>query len=75
MPTFVRLTEYKNGEEKEKVFFDPKNRYEAKQEDFFKIPEAPIAYWVSDRVKEIFNSSKKISNFVNPRRGFDTNDN
>ena len=38
MPTFIRLTEYRTSEEKEKGFFDPKNRYVAKQEDFFKIP-------------------------------------
>ena len=59
MPTYIRLTDYKSSEEKEKGFFDPKNRYEVKQEDFFKIPGSPIAYWVSDRVREIFDTEKK----------------
>ena len=60
----MRLTEYKNAEEKEKGFFDPKNRYEAKQEDFFKIPGAPIAYWVSENFLNNFKNSKKIEDFL-----------
>ena len=75
MPTFVRLTEYKNAEEKERGFFDPKNRYEAKQEDFFKIPGAPIAYWVSDRVREIFEKSEKLGNIGAVKQGLATADN
>ena len=39
MPTFVRLTDYKNSDEKEKGFFDSKNRFIANQDDFFKIPQ------------------------------------
>ena len=39
MPTFVRLTDYKNSEEKEKGFFEEKNRYVANQgmEMFYKL--------------------------------------
>ncbi|QFR43756.1 BREX-1 system adenine-specific DNA-methyltransferase PglX [Sulfurimonas xiamenensis] len=58
MSTFVRLTDYKSSDEKEQGFFKPKNRYEAKQEDFSKIPTSPIAYWVSDKVKKIFENQK-----------------
>jgi len=75
MPTYIRLTDYKSSDEKERGFFDPKNRYEAKQEDFEKIPGSPIAYWVSDRVIDNFVKSEKLSKYVNPRRGMDTNNN
>jgi len=76
MPTFVRLTDYKNSEEKEKGFFEEKNRYVANQEDFFKIPGSPIAYWVSDRVREIFEkSSGKLGEIAEPRQGMATSDN
>ena len=34
MPTYIRLTDYKSSEAKEQGFFKPKNRYEAKREDF-----------------------------------------
>lgn len=75
MPTYIRLTDYKSSEEKEKGFFDPKNRYEAKQEDFFKIPGSPIAYWVSDRVREIFEKSEKLGNLGQVKQGLATTDN
>ena len=75
MPTYIRLTDYKSSEEKEKGFFDPKNRYEAKQDDFFKIPGSPIAYWVSDRVKEIFEKSEKLGEIAEPKGGMSTSDN
>jgi len=75
MPTFVRLTEYKNSEEKEKGFFEKKNRYEAKQEDFFKIPGSPIAYWVSDRVRKIFANEVQLSKLEPVKAGLTTGNN
>ena len=57
MPIFIRLIDYKSSDTKEKGFFDPKNKYEAKQEDFEKIPGSPIAYWVSAGIKNIFEHS------------------
>lgn len=58
-----------------KGFFDSKNRYVAKQEDFEKIPGSPIAYWVSDRVKEIFEKSVKLGNIGAVKQGLATADN
>ena len=75
MSTFIRLTDYKNSDEKEQGFFDPKNRYEAKQEDFEKIPGSPVAYWVKKRSIEIFDSSEKISANFLPSTGLQTGDN
>jgi hypothetical protein len=31
MPTYIRLTDYKSSEEKERGFFDPKNRYQEQE--------------------------------------------
>ncbi len=64
MPTYIRLTDYKSSEEKERGFFKPENRYETKQEDFEKIPGSPIAYWVSEKVKQSFQSSIKIEDLA-----------
>ena len=75
MPTFIKLTEYKNSDEKEKGFFEEKNRFTANQENFFKIPGSPIAYWVSDRVREIFEKSEKLGEIAEPRQGMATGDN
>jgi hypothetical protein len=75
MATYIRLTDYKSSDEKEQEFFNSENRYEAKQKDFSKIPTSPIAYWVSNRVKEIFQYSEKIGNITEPRQGLATADN
>jgi len=73
MSTFIRLTDYKDSEGKEQGFFKSENRYEAKQDDFEKIPGSPIAYWVSDRVKEIFES-QKLNDLSIIRQGTATGD-
>ncbi|MCK5537955.1 MAG: hypothetical protein KAI79_14100, partial [Bacteroidales bacterium] len=75
MATYIRLTDYKSSNEKEQEFFNPENRYEAKQEDFSKIPASPIAYWVSDRVNEIFEKSQRLGNISVVRTGLQTGNN
>jgi hypothetical protein len=75
MATYIRLTDYKSSDEKEKGFFKPENRYEAKQDDFFKIPGSPIAYWVSDKIKEAFLNGNRIEDISPVRQGFQTGDN
>ena len=69
MPTYIRLTDYKSSEAKERGFFKPENRYEARQEDFEKIPGSPIAYWVSDKIINLFNKEEKISDIGEPKTG------
>jgi len=44
------IRSFTNVQENKKGFIKSENRYEAKQEDFSKIPASPIAYWVSDKV-------------------------
>jgi len=75
MATYIRLTHFKSSDEKEQEFFNPENRYKAKQEDFSKIPGSPIAYWVSDRVKEIFEDNDKVENIARSIQGMITGDN
>ena len=75
MSTYIRLTDYKDSDSKEQGFFKSENRYEAKQDDFEKIPGSPIAYWVSDRVKESFVINKNLGDIADPRLGMSTNDN
>ncbi|MGL5593281.1 MAG: BREX-1 system adenine-specific DNA-methyltransferase PglX, partial [Cetobacterium sp.] len=45
------------------------------QKDFEKIPGSPIAYWVSERVKEIFEVSKKMLEIGDFKQGIATGDN
>ena len=56
--TYIRLVDYNNAELKEQEFYNRANYFQAKQKDFEKIPESPIAYWVSDKVREIFEKNQ-----------------
>jgi len=58
--TYIRLVDYNNAELKEEEFFNKANYFQAKQKDFEKIPGSPIAYWVSDKIREIFEKNQKL---------------
>ena len=58
--TYIRLVDYNNAELKEQEFFKNANYFQAKQKDFEKIPGSPIAYWVSDKIREIFEKNQKL---------------
>ena len=44
-------------------------------EQFKDIPGSPIAYWASDRVREIFRENPKLGEIAQPRQGLATADN
>lgn len=62
-------------EVKEQWFFDGKGKYVAQQENFAKIPGAPVAYWVSEAFVKNFSLGKPLSEFAEPRAGLATGDN
>ena len=45
------------------------------QDEFKKIPGSPVAYWVSERVREVFEQGKSLSSVAKPRLGMRTGDN
>ncbi|KKG77094.1 BREX-1 system adenine-specific DNA-methyltransferase PglX [Methanosarcina mazei] len=49
--------------------------YHASTADFKKIPGLPIAYWVSERVREIFENSDSLDNHAKAKSGQNTGDN
>ncbi|WP_315337538.1 BREX-1 system adenine-specific DNA-methyltransferase PglX [Fusobacterium pseudoperiodonticum] len=61
---YLRLVDYNNAELKEEEFFNKNNYFQAKQKDFEKIPGSPIAYWVSDKIREIFEKNQKLGEFT-----------
>ena len=50
-------------------------KFQAKQKDFEKIPGSPIAYWVSDKVREIFEKNQKLRDIGEAKQGLATADN
>lgn len=72
---YIRLIDFNNAEEKDKQFFNKENYHQVNQKDFEKIPGSPIAYWVSDRIKEIFEKSEKLGDVGDAKQGLATADN
>lgn len=52
--TYCRLIEPTSQQGKEEMFLAGKNRFTAQQSNFCKIPNSPIAYWVSQRFSDLF---------------------
>ena len=50
-------------------------KFQAKQKDFEKIPGSPIAYWVSDKIREIFEKNKKLGDIGEAIQGIITGKN
>ncbi len=75
MATYIRLTDYKSSGEKEQEFFNPENRYKAKQEDFSKIPASPIAYWLNSKASKSFENGTSIGEILTFKQGIATSDN
>ena len=50
-------------------------KFQAKQKDFEKIPGSPIAYWVSDKIREIFEKNQKLGEIGEAKQGLATTDN
>ena len=75
--TAVRLVDfcYSRRAEKETEYYNLANRYYPSQENFFRIPGMPIAYWVSPKMIDIFDSSKLLIDIAEPKQGIATADN
>ena len=74
-PTFLRLIDG-DEEDKRQGIINKNNLFnQTIQDDFKKIPGAPIAYWVSERVRELFEKGKPIGAIASPRKGNTTTDN
>lgn len=78
---YIRLVDGSSEEVKERLFKqaiqNPEKdyRYTATQQDFKKIPGAPIAYWVSNVIFESFCDNHPLSKNLEFRKGMGTGDN
>lgn len=78
---YLRLSDFKGGMDVQnemvlKAQEDPacKYRYTAQQDNFSKIPGAPVAYWVSEKTASIF-TGESIGSYAIAVKGLDTCDN
>ena len=79
---YIQLTDYRGGLDiqREKLLEALSDRkcpciYETSASEFEKIPNAPAAYWVSDKVRSLYGKYPPLGSIVAPRKGNSTSDN
>ena len=73
---YYRLIDGSNCNAKREMFLDGDNRYVvSNQKQFEQIPGAPIAYWVSEKIRETFTNNLPLSAVASPCVGLQTPDN
>ena len=72
---YARLIEPTTQDGKEEMFLDGQNRFSARQDNFEKIPGAPVAYNFSEKVFQTFEKFPALCNEVVTRLGMTTADN
>lgn len=72
--TYCRLIEPNSERGKEEMFLARENRYIAQQDNFSKIPGAPVAYWVNKIALNNFDSMKRVGDYGEGRIGLITGD-
>ena len=74
--SYARLIEPTTQDGKEKMFLAETNRYTAQQDNFKKIPGAPIAYWMSKAMAAPYNNGEELlGDIASPCAGLATGDN
>ena len=78
---FLRLVDGNSESEKDRMIREAICNHEcswfhlAASTDFQKIPGSPIAYWVSEKVMDLFNASSPLCEYADIGKGLDTGDN
>lgn len=79
---YFKLSDFKGGMgvQKQKVLEALADKYcgyfyEADQSNFSKIPGAPVAYWLSDKVFKLYEDSQTMETFAHPKVGMQTSNN
>ncbi|MCY4587729.1 MAG: BREX-1 system adenine-specific DNA-methyltransferase PglX [Bryobacterales bacterium] len=78
---FIRLSDFRGSDSQAPRTLEAiQNRdcgwfFEAAQNEFKKIPGSPVAYWVSERLREVFEKGTLLGNLVDVRQGLATADN
>ncbi|QNI68448.1 Putative Type IIC bifunctional restriction-modification protein with endonuclease and N6-adenine DNA methyltransferase activity [Synechococcus sp. BMK-MC-1] len=75
--TFVDLNSAAQSAPKDEVFLkrDPANRFSVSTSEFVKVPGSPVAYWVSEKVRSVFDRATQVGEVAEVRQGLATGDN
>ena len=70
----VKLSDVEN-DIVDSLFFNDKNKFTIKQNLFRNIPNYPIAYWINDKIINVFLNSKQLGDLMPVKKGMDTGNN
>jgi type II restriction/modification system DNA methylase subunit YeeA len=79
--SYVRLTDFKGADQQAPRTLEAiQNRncgwfYATKPDNFKKIPGSPVAYWISENLRNAFASNLSIGSIADTRKGMATGDN
>ena len=75
--TFINLNSGPQSADKKAVFLarDSEIHFNVAADEFKKIPGSPVAYWVSERVRDVFERGTLLGKLVDARVGLQTGDN
>ena len=74
-PTFFRLLEGDEHVKRTELVSGEKRFDSTAQDEFKKIPGSPVAYWVSDQLREVFARGTLLGKLVDAKVGLQTGDN
>ena len=74
-PVFFRLLDGGEVEKSTALANDEKRFDTTAQDEFKKIPGSPVAYWVSERVRQVFEEGTLLGKLVDAKQGLATADN
>ena len=72
---FIRLSDFRGSDSQAPRTLEAiQNRdcgwfFEAAQDEFKKIPGSPVAYWVSERVRKVFEEGTLLGKLVDAKQG------
>ncbi|NLI64553.1 MAG: BREX-1 system adenine-specific DNA-methyltransferase PglX, partial [Bacteroidales bacterium] len=72
---FIRLADYYNTKEKLNNYFKNVNRHKLIQKEFYKIPNHPFVYWVSNDMIDNFVNNSSLRKYAEIKQGLATGNN
>ena len=69
MGTYIRTVECDNAYEKERSFFEEKNKYISNDTAFIHAPGASYAYWINEKYLNAYGNSEKIEKYITTFQG------
>jgi len=78
---YIKLSEFRGYDLQPKKVLEAiqnqfiKYRFTIESQKFVKIPGSPIGYWVSDKVRDMFDTCPKLGELASPKMGLQTSDN